>query len=130
MIRDLHAHTDQQRTDDPSKVPARARELGYEPQDWPIGRIAWGFGALFAGIAVSLGFVAVLTGWLGPPRGTGDAFAAWQEFTSPAPPLEAEPGQARAYLDSTQDLRLHRAPQPIEAAMRETAARGWKDGGS
>ena len=130
MIRAMHPHTRPQRTRSPEEVSDAARELGYEPRDWPARRVAEALAALAAILALSLAAVALFIGVAAPSRRPLDAAPAAARFRSPAPPLEAEPGRDRALLDASQQRRLERPPagaQPIAAAMRQVGAQGWRD---
>jgi hypothetical protein len=127
MIRELHPHTRPQRTESPEQVDEAARKLGYEPQDWPVGKIARGLATLFLILGLVTAAAAPLVRRLGPDWRTSSALAAARDFKVPGPRLESRPGLDRAILDARRRQALDHAPKPIDAAMREVAARGWQE---
>ncbi|VWX47353.1 hypothetical protein [Novosphingobium sp. 9U] len=127
MIRDLHPHTRPQRTRNPDHVGAHARKLGFEPRDWPVKPIAWGFVALLTFVGVVALGMGALVRWLQPSWPKTSALVAARQFRSPAPPLESAPRIDREHLDAAQVANLRRAPKSVEQAMQETAVKGWHD---
>jgi hypothetical protein len=125
MIRELHPHTRPQRTENPEQVDEAARKLGYEPQDWPVGKIARGLATLFLILGLVAMAAAPLVRKLGPDWRTSSALVAARDFKVPGPRLESRPGLDRAILDVRRRQHLNQAAKPIDAAMREVAARGW-----
>ncbi|WP_395396297.1 hypothetical protein WBP07_20575 (plasmid) [Novosphingobium sp. BL-8A] len=125
MIRDLHPHTRPQRTQDPGDVDHRARELGFEPSDWPVSLVFRGAPtlALLLGAALCVGSLAIsLLRPNRPPAGDHGA-----PIETLAPRLQAHPASDLAQALDRQDRNLRQAPVPIERAMDEAAARGWRE---
>lgn len=108
-------------------IPARRepRAPGYEPSDVPAGSVARAGAFLFLALGASMGAIALLLTAIAPARAPLSAAQAERRFTSPSPPLEVAPRQARQRLEARERKRLREAPRPIDAAMRDTARRGW-----
>lgn len=129
MIRDLHPHTKPQRTRNPEHIDPRARDLGYEPRDWPVAKVAIGLALLLLFLVVTALGARPLMHGIGPGWPTESALAAHQHFIAPGPQLETAPRLDRERLEAAQQAALHAAPQSIDDAMRAAAERGWHDGG-
>jgi len=129
MIRDLHPHTKPQRTTSPEHVDPRARELGYEPQDWPVAKIGKGLAVLFLVLGLVTMATAPLVRALGPDWHTSSALSAARRFAAPSPRLESQPRLDRDLVDKRALERLQRAPRSVDDAMREVAQQGWRNGG-
>ena len=128
MIRDLHPHTNPQRADSPENVPERSRKLGYEPSEYPPGRVGQGLAALFLFIGLSAAGIALFLWGIGPAHPPLSAAQSAARFTSPAPPLEADPRAERLRLEMPDRDRLlgdRRGRRSIREAMRAVATQGW-----
>ncbi|WP_395332073.1 hypothetical protein WBP06_03995 [Novosphingobium sp. BL-8H] len=126
MIRDLHPHTRPQRTRDPKDVSSQARELGYEPSDWPVGLIFRSAPALalLLGVALGAGWLAI--SMLKPDRPAAGAQGTVAE-TPPPPRLQPHPARDLARNFEGQDRNLRQAPVSVERAMDQVAAQGWRE---
>lgn len=124
MIRDLHPHTRPQRTRDPESVDSHARELGFEPQDWPAGRVLRGAPALALLLGVALGGAAFAISVLRPDRPVAPIHG--QPPKTPPPRLQPHPESDLRRLYARQDGNLQAAPVPVERAMDDVAASGWR----
>jgi len=111
-------------------------KIGYEPRDMTPRQIGWSAAALFGGIGISAGLVALLFGLLGHhPREISPLMTVPQ--APPWPRLEVDARADRTNVESAAERRLQgyawvdRAAGtvriPIDRAMQILVTQGWPD---
>ncbi|MDW6023549.1 hypothetical protein SAZ10_17505 [Mesorhizobium sp. BAC0120] len=117
----------------------RSKRKGFEPSDAPARGVAYAVLGLFAGIGLSLAFVAGMFALFGHSHGPSAPSSL--EAAPPAragPRLEISPEIDRAAIEAAARTKLEgyawtdrkagRAHIPIDRAMELLARQGWPDG--